>query len=114
MEEIPKIINPENQGENSEVGNRKPPKKFQFKPGVSGNPAGRPKGKSLKEYTREYLQSMTEEERIDFLNGLDPAMVWRMTEGNPPQPLELEGKGGLPFIIQIIKGDGRDTTNTQG
>jgi hypothetical protein len=26
------------------VGNKKPPKKFQFKPGESGNKAGRPKG----------------------------------------------------------------------
>jgi len=27
-----------------EVGNKKPPKQFQFKPGQSGNPRGRPKG----------------------------------------------------------------------
>jgi Family of unknown function (DUF5681) len=27
-----------------EVGNRKPPKQFRFKPGRSGNPKGRPKG----------------------------------------------------------------------
>ena len=27
-----------------EVGNKKPPKHGQFKPGVSGNPKGRPKG----------------------------------------------------------------------
>ncbi len=27
-----------------EVGNKKPPKQFQFKPGQSGNPKGRPKG----------------------------------------------------------------------
>jgi Family of unknown function (DUF5681) len=27
-----------------EVGNKKPPKSNQFKPGVSGNPKGRPKG----------------------------------------------------------------------
>jgi Family of unknown function (DUF5681) len=29
-----------------EVGNKKPPKQFQFKPGQSGNPKGRPKGSS--------------------------------------------------------------------
>src|SRR5215471_7694242 len=27
-----------------EVGNKKPPKQFQFKPGQSGNPKGRPRG----------------------------------------------------------------------
>jgi hypothetical protein len=28
----------------TDVGNKRPPKEYQFKPGVSGNPRGRPKG----------------------------------------------------------------------
>src|SRR5262249_13159295 len=36
---------PTNEGEPPyEVGNKRPPKQFQFKPGQSGNPKGRPKG----------------------------------------------------------------------
>lgn len=32
-----------NQSNNYEIGYKKPPKKYQFKPGISGNPKGRPK-----------------------------------------------------------------------
>jgi hypothetical protein len=35
---------PQKQGESHEVGNKKPPKHTQFKPGQSGNPSGLPKG----------------------------------------------------------------------
>lgn len=46
---------------------------------------GRPKGsgKSLKEYSREFLANMTEEERLDYLNGLPKDIIWKMAEGNP-------------------------------
>ena len=39
----------------SEVGYGKPPKKYQFKPGKSGNPKGRPKG------TRNLVTDLAEE-----------------------------------------------------
>lgn len=59
-------------------------KPWQFKPGNPGGP-GRKPGKSLKEYSREYLASMTDEEREDFMDGLDKIDIWRMAEGNPHQ-----------------------------
>ena len=42
-----------------------------FKKGQSGNPAGRPPGKSLKEYARAMLAAMTDEEREESRLALD-------------------------------------------
>lgn len=59
-------------------------KPWQFKPGWKGGP-GRPPGKSLKEYSREFLAAMTEDERAEFMAGLDKIDIWKMAEGNPDQ-----------------------------
>ena len=64
---------------------------FVFKKGSKGGP-GRGKDKTLKEYSREYLAKMTEEERLKFLNSLDPDLVWRMAEGNPSNDLTSDGE----------------------
>lgn len=66
---------------------------YQYKKGESGNLSGRPKGgKSLKEYARDKLSSMTDEEREEFLNGLHKETVWEMGEGKPKQDMELSGE----------------------
>ncbi len=49
------------------------------------NPSGRPKGKTLKEYWRERFLAMTDEEKVEFSNKVDPKMLWMMAEGNPHQ-----------------------------
>lgn len=64
-----------------------------FKPGAlwTGNKNGRPKGsKSLKTYVKEMLQDMTDEEKLEFLEQVEPKTIWEMAEGKPKQDFDVE------------------------
>lgn len=75
----------ENQTDNSN-------KPWLWKKGQSGNLKGRPKGKTMKEYARDYLLQMTDEERDEWLDGLPKELIWKMSEGNPKQDTEVTGE----------------------
>ncbi len=68
-------------------------KPWLWKKGQSGNPAGRPPGFSLKEWTRKRLEAMTDEERDAFLEGIPKAEAWKMAEGNPANATDLTTDG---------------------
>lgn len=63
---------------------------WMWKPGQSGNPNGRPKGKTLKERARELFQTMSDEEFTAFLEGMPKLDVWKMAEGNPESKIEAK------------------------
>jgi len=84
-----------------------------LKPGHPDLGGGRPKGKTLKEFAREFLMSMTDEEKVNFLNSLSKDTVWKMAEGNPPQDINLGNEGETPFIIKLMRDD-RGNSETKG
>lgn len=77
--------------ESNEQPNNRP---WLYKKGQSGNPSGRPKGSiSLKTWAKNKIQTMTDEEREEFLEGMDKKVIWAMAEGNPDTKTDLTTKG---------------------
>ena len=72
-----------------------------WKKGQSGNLKGRPKGKTLKEFAREHLMSLSNKEKLEYLKQLPAEIVWKMGEGNPEQKsdVKVEGQFSLTQII---------------
>lgn len=63
-----------------------------FKKGQSGNPLGRPPGRTLKERARLYLAGLSDEEAVEFFEGMNKKDVWEMAEGKADTKSFVEAK----------------------
>ena len=79
---------------------------YQYKKGQTGNPSGRPKGISLKEYARNQMLYMTDAEKEEFMHGLNKIDVWKQAEGNPDTKTDITTKGDkiefTPAVAKVV------------
>lgn len=85
----------------------KVPKQLQphvYKKGQSGNPLGRTPGISLKEYVKMKFRHMTDDEREEFLEGVDKKILWEMAEDKPQQGTDITSGGEkiAPVLVKFI------------
>ena len=78
-----------------------------WKKGQVVNPNGRPKGtRSMKQWVKEKLAAMSDDEREEYLMGIPKELVWKMAEGMPDAKTDITSGGNVIKGINIIAPNG--------
>lgn len=75
-----------------------------FAEGTAPGP-GRPKGKTMKEFAREYFMLKSDVEKIEYIENLEkvkPGFAWTMGEGNPKQDTDVTSDGEKIMGVVIL------------
>lgn len=87
-----------------------------FKPGISGNPGGRPKG-TMKNYLSEKFLSMSDSDKEAFLlkHGVSGKDQIEFGEGKAKQDTDITSGGQplTPLLVRFLDNDSNNG-NTQG
>ena len=76
------------------------------------NPNGRPKGKSMKEFAREYYMLKSDDEKRAYIEWLDekkPGFAWTMGEGNPENKVDIPEDSALSALLVKFIDAGKDS-----
>lgn len=77
-----------------------------FAEGHVGGP-GRPKGKTMKEYARDFFMQKTDEEKKFYIETLEekkPGFAWEMGEGKAKQDTEISGNLTISEVLDKLDG----------
>lgn len=110
--------NTEKQAEDRYIPSTEHLKQYQWKPGQSGNPGGRPTN-TMKDYLRRKFMAMTDEEKEDWLkqHQVPGNELIRLAEGNPHSTTDttIEVSAPIPLLgglTQITPIEGSTTIDT--
>lgn len=55
----------------------------------------------MKQFAKDYLQSLPDDEKMEFMKGLDKKIIWEMAEGRPDTKTDVTS-GGQPIGVVIL------------